>query len=148
MLEFMRKTFVPAAMASAIALAGVTAAQADGHGDHMANGSADASAETTIVVAVLPTDESALRDLDARQRRIVNTAQRQCSTSLGGVNRSDRDPCVISSVEVGIEVAEDPVLKAFHEALPMSVRYDADRRGDTWRIGQDDEAPDGLITTE
>ncbi|WP_422020342.1 hypothetical protein [Pyruvatibacter mobilis] len=147
MLEFMRKTIVPAAMASAFVLAGATAAQADGHEGHM-SGEADATGKTTVVVALLPKDEEALRTLEQRHRRIINTAQRQCTTSLGGINRSDRDPCVISGVETGVEISDDPVLKAFHEALPMSVRYDGDRPDNTWRIGLDDEAPDGIITTE
>lgn len=84
---------------------------------------------------VLPQDEDALRALEQAQRRIVNTAQRQCTQSLGGINRSNNDPCIISAVEVGVDVSNDPALAAFHKSLPMSVRYDGDRPQDVWRAG-------------
>lgn len=134
-------------LAITAASAFVMAMAATSKAEEMATGSMSVEDETVLIVE-LPDDEATLRDLEMKHRRIINTAQRQCTVSLGGINRNDRDPCVISGVEAGVEQADDPQLTAFHTALPMSVRYDADRPANVWRIGQDDEAPDAVMTTE
>lgn len=139
------KKNVCVATAGAVAMLMASAAQAEDDKVIMAPG-ADGAEEQVMVV--LPEDEETLRALEVKHRRIINTAQRQCTTSLGGINRNDRDPCVISGVETGVEISDDPVLKAFHEALPMSVRYDGDRPTSVWRIGQDDDTADVIVVEE
>lgn len=98
----------------------------------------DAELEAAIAPgdpAVLPADEEALRAIDGKHRRLIRLAQRQCSIGIGVVEAGERNPCVISTVERGVANADDEMLAAFHAALPLSVRFDADRRPDAWRYG-------------
>ena len=83
---------------------------------------------------VLPQDEDALRSLEHQHRRILRTTIRQCA--VGGNKSKTRlvaSPCIISGVERGVDLADDPALRAYHEALPLNAVYDENRPQSIWR---------------
>jgi|GEM_PF-3502612 len=83
--------------------------------------------------AVLPTDADALRSLEHQHRRIVRTAIRRCASGKLKQRGIIVNPCVISGVIRGIELADNPQLAAYDEALPMQARYDERRPQSIWR---------------
>lgn len=70
-------------------------------------------------------NRDALADLNRRQRRMVRSAQRSCSSvedsSLGAGG------CIISWVDRAVAQEDDEALLAFHYALPPRYRYDPER---------------------
>ena len=83
---------------------------------------------------VLPQDADTLRSLEHQHRRILRTTIRQCA--VGGAKSKTRlvaSPCIISGVERGVTLADDPALRAYHEALPLNSVYDENRPQSVWR---------------
>jgi hypothetical protein len=70
-----------------------------------------------------------LSTLNTEHVRIVRQAQRACATNLhrGFARHNHRNPCVISDVERHVRSLDRPVLRRFHEQLPVQYRYDAHR---------------------
>ena len=121
----------PAGAAVAIMLLAVVPARADDH--EMMPYDADLEAAIAPPEATdLPRDETALRALETKHRRLLRLAERQCADVAGG-GSAERNPCIISTVERGVSNADDAQLAAFHAALPFQVRYDPNRRPDAWR---------------
>lgn len=73
----------------------------------------------------LPADKAALIELDTQQVRAVRTAVRHC----GDLYRSSHQgsPCVFTDVDRVMRQSEDAALRAYHFALPRSMRYDTGR---------------------
>lgn len=83
-----------------------------------------------------PRDEASLRALDNAQLRIVRRAGALCwhsghfgFRSRGAVSRA----CIIGETESAIANTHDPVLMAYHKALPFHARYDEYRPGYYWQ---------------
>lgn len=89
------------------------------------------SADTAA--AVVPGDEESLRSLEQAHLRIVRGANRVCSSGKSYIRGSRPTPCIISGVMRGLDIADDPVLKAYHAALPMAARYDERRPQTVWK---------------
>ncbi|MEO0960911.1 MAG: hypothetical protein AAFY01_00680 [Pseudomonadota bacterium] len=90
-------------------------------------------ASTPVNAVVLPSDSDALRSLEHQHRRIVRTAIRQCNSSQIKQRGIIVNPCVISGVIHGIELADDPQLAAYDAALPKQARFDDRRPQSIWR---------------
>lgn len=73
----------------------------------------------------LPTDEAALTELDTEQLRAVRTAVRHCSDLYRSSHQGS--PCVFIDVDRVMRQSEDAALRAYHFALPRSMRYDEGR---------------------
>lgn len=121
------KRLAAAAALAVLVLATATAVQAD-----------DAAASDTepapMEWVALPTDETAMRDLDTEHRRIVRLARRQCAVGTSfAVVRGRRNPCVITNVDRTVASSENAELAAYHAALPERVRYDAERPTTIWQ---------------
>lgn len=97
-------------------------------------GPVSAATDTTKTSAVaFPNDEDSLRTLERAHLRIVRGALRQCTIGKGHARAGSPTPCVISGVMRGLDIADDPVLRAYHAALPMSARYNERRPQAVWR---------------
>ena len=95
---------------------------------------AEDGTSTPGTAVVLPQDDDALRSLEHQHRRILRTTIRQCA--VGGAKSKTRlvaSPCIISGVERGVTLADDPALRAYHEALPLNAVYDQNRPQSVWR---------------
>ncbi len=83
-----------------------------------------------------PRDEVSLRDLDNKQLRIVRRAGAQCFHSGEG-GFASRGPasraCIIGLADNTVATSEDEALQAYHNALPLNVRYDENRPGLYWQ---------------
>ena len=88
---------------------------------------AQASEPKAYDTNALPRDEASLSALDSKQLRIVRRATNQCDVSDPGFvarqNAAFR-PCVVGLVDHAIATSDDPVLQAYHAALPFNARYD------------------------
>ncbi len=83
-----------------------------------------------------PRDVDTLRSLDAQQLRIVRRAGAQCwHSGQGGLGTKGpiARACIINGTEGMIASLKDPVLKSFHDALPMHARYDEYRPAYFWQ---------------
>lgn len=83
-----------------------------------------------------PRDVNSLRALDSQQLRIVRRAGAQCwHSGQGGlgVKGPVARACIINGTEGMIASLKDPVLKSFHDALPMHARYDEYRPAYFWQ---------------
>jgi hypothetical protein len=80
--------------------------------------------------SALPSDQSALSELNWRQRRMVRRAQNVCANETGG---GMSGPCVIGRVDRAVAQENDPALTAFHYALPVQHRYDSQRASTVWK---------------
>jgi len=82
----------------------------------------------------LPRNETALRELNAQQLRILRRASRLCAQTAPSIPiKAERNPCVIASTDKAISDTGDEALEAFHAALPDNERYDEYRADTTWR---------------
>lgn len=99
----------------------------------MADTGTPALASAPVNAVVLPSDSDALRSLEHQHRRIVRTAIRQCHSTQIKQRGIIVNPCVISGVVRGIEIADDPQLAAYDAALPMQARFDDRRPQSIWR---------------
>lgn len=94
------------------------------------------AAQAAPAAGGFPRDAESLRALDSQQLRIVRRAGAQCwHAGQGGFGA--RGPiaraCVINGTEGMIASAKDPVLKSFHDALPMHARYNEYRPAYFWQ---------------
>lgn len=96
-----------------------------------------ANASPAPDAGAFPHDKAALRDLDSQQLRIVRRAGAMCWHSGEGGFLNPRGPraraCIISLTESAIRNSDDPVLQAYHQALPFHARYDEYRPGYYWQ---------------
>lgn len=105
----MKKTILGGCMAAGLMLGGIGAAQAT----------------DTVDWNALPSDDAALQQLDTRQERALRQAVRHC----GSLHRTQhqRDACVYIDVDRVMRQSDDAALKAYHFALPRSLRYNEHR---------------------
>ena len=91
----------------------------------LALGSASAFAQDEVNWQALPQDKAALQTLDTQQTRQLRNSVRHCDD----VGRADHGgtPCVFLDLDRVMRQSEDPALKAYHFALPRSMRYDEAR---------------------
>lgn len=83
-----------------------------------------------------PRDAESLRVLDSQQLRIVRRAGAQCwHAGQGGFGAKGpvARACVMNGTEGMIASAKDPVLKSFHDALPLHARYNEYRPAYFWQ---------------
>jgi hypothetical protein len=81
-----------------------------------------------------PRDEVSLRALDDAQIRIVRRATVMCWHSSPGIRVGAAiRGCIIGTTESAIANTHDPVLIAFHQALPFFPRYDENRPAYYWQ---------------
>lgn len=83
-----------------------------------------------------PLTEATLRELNEVQLRLLRQTIQACRVARpplkGKVMPDERDPCVIAGTDRAIADKNDPDLKAFHEALPVTERYDENRPTTVW----------------
>lgn len=84
-----------------------------------------AQATDTVDWNALPSDETALRHLDTKQERALRQAVRHC----GSLHRTQhqREACVYIDVDRVMRQSDDAALRAYHFALPRSLRYNENR---------------------
>ncbi|MBX3493497.1 MAG: hypothetical protein KF899_11090 [Parvibaculum sp.] len=105
----MRRKIIGGCVAAALAFGGIGVAQA---GD-----SVDWSA--------LPDDEAALAQIDSQQERALRQAVRHCND----LHRSNHqaNACVFTDVDRNMRQSSDAALRAYHFAMPRSMRYSENR---------------------
>ncbi len=84
-----------------------------------------AQAADNVDWSALPASEAALKKLDSDQERAVRRALRHC----GDFGRSQhlRTACVFTDVDRFMRQSDDAALRAYHFALPRSMRYRENR---------------------
>lgn len=105
----MRRKIIGGCVAAALALGGIGVA--------LAADSVDWNA--------LPADEAALAQLDTQQERALRQSVRHCND----IHRSNhqRNACVFTDVDRTMRQSDDAALRAYHFALPRSMRYSESR---------------------
>jgi len=105
----MRRKIIGGCVVAALALGGIGVAQAADSVDWNA----------------LPADEAALTQLDSQQERALRQAVRHCND----LNRSNHQSsaCVFTDVDRTMRQSGDAALRAYHFALPRSMRYSENR---------------------
>jgi hypothetical protein len=86
--------------------------------------------------AGFPRDAESLRNLDFDQLRILRRAASQCwhSGQGGFMSRGPQSRgCIISLAEQAVNSADNPALRAYHDALPMNMRYNEARPALYWQ---------------
>lgn len=80
-----------------------------------------AQATDAVDWRALPADEEALTQLDTKQVRALRKAVRHC----GDLHRSQHQnsACVFTDVDRVMRQSDDAALRAYHFALPRSMRY-------------------------
>src|SRR5690606_15101752 len=73
----------------------------------------------------LPADKAALQELDKEQTRALRASVRHCN-DLARSNHQ-QTACVFLDADRAMRQTEDPALRAYHFALPRSMRYDEAR---------------------
>jgi len=99
-------------------------------------GLSGAAMAATTEPSGFPRDVESLRALDTQQLRIVRRASVQCwHSGQGGLGSKGplTRACIITGAEGMIASLKDPVLKSFHDALPMHARYDENRSSYFWQ---------------
>jgi len=99
-------------------------------------GSAVAATPAAYQPGAFPRDEASLRDLDSQQLRIVRRAGAQCWHSNEGGFRSRNATsraCIIGLADNAVRTSENEALIAYHNALPLNVRYNEYRPGLYWQ---------------
>ncbi len=86
---------------------------------------ANARAQDEVNWLALSTDEAALKKLDTEQSRTVRTAVRHCEAFLRSSHQGN--PCVFTDVDRVMRQSDDAALRAYHFALPRSLRYQETR---------------------
>ena len=91
----------------------------------LALGAAPALAQDEVNWQALPSDKEALVELDQQQVRALRNSVRHCDD----VGRADHSgtPCVFLDLDRVMRQNEEPALRAYHFALPRSMRYDEAR---------------------
>jgi len=84
-----------------------------------------ALAQDEVNWQALPGDQAALQELDTQQTRALRDSVRHCD-DIGRADHSGT-PCVFLDADRTMRQAEDPALRAYHFALPRSMRYDEAR---------------------
>lgn len=105
----MRQKIIGGCVAAALALGGIGVAQA-----------AD-----SVDWSALPADEAALTQLDIKQDRALRQAVRHCN-DLGRATHGS-NACVFTDVDRSMRQSSDAALRAYHFALPRSMRYSENR---------------------
>ena len=88
-------------------------------------GATQALAQDDVNWLALPADKAALQELDTQQTRALRNSVRHCD-DLGRADHGGT-PCVFLDADRAMRQAEDPALRAYHFALPRSMRYDEAR---------------------
>ena len=94
------------------------------------------AALATATAGAFPRDAASLRALDDRQLRIVRRASSLCwHSGQGGFGSRGvvARACVMNTTESALAREKDPALKAFHDVLPMHVRYNEYRPAFYWQ---------------
>lgn len=94
-----------------------------------------ALAATEPPILTKPLTEENLRALNDTQLRLLRRTIQGCKamrTPATKAIRDERDPCVIAGTDKAVADEKDPDLKAFHEALPDTDRYDENRSTTVW----------------
>ena len=92
--------------------------------------SLSAGAQQSVDWSQLPNDKAAMQALNSQHLKILRRAVRACSMFSPGtlaVRFHHGNPCVISDVERAVRQSDDASLLAFHQALPLTDRYDERR---------------------
>lgn len=98
--------------------------------------SAGAAAPIAYQPGAFPRDEASLRDLDSQQLRIVRRAGAQCWHSNEGGFRTrsvTSRACIMGLADNAVRNSDNEALIAYHQALPLNVRYNEYRPATYWQ---------------
>jgi hypothetical protein len=79
-------------------------------------------------------DPAAAQALDRRQLAIVRRAERVCAFETGSYGGPSFRACVTGTADSAVLGTNDPMLSAYHRALPPWQRYTSRRVGPDWRL--------------